>query len=348
MRKRSNPDELAVVADKRPRTEYESTERAIGKELTVGARRHFMKGPIMLLTGHDGEILSSKFHPSGTAIASAGVDRSIYLWATRGDCENYAILKAAHSNTIIELQYSRDGERLFSCSADKTVTVWDSTTGCRLKKLRGHTSFVNSISAGPSDKNLLASIGDDCHINIWDLRSKKAAYTFKDNYQLTAVTFNKQTDLVLVGGIENTINVWDIRKGCVHYSLTGHMDTITGLSVSPDGRHVLSNSMDNTLKCWNIQPFVHNRLEKTFLGHQHNFEKNLLRCSWSPSGNMVAAGSSDRNVYIWSYHSCDILYKLPGHRGCVNEIAFSPKEPVVMSCSSDKQIYLGEINYDLI
>ncbi len=38
-------------------------------------------------------------------------------------------------------------------------------------------------------------------------------------------------------------------------------------------------------------------------GHTHNFEKNLLKCNWSPDGTMVTAASSDRNVYIWEVSS---------------------------------------------
>jgi len=342
--------DVALVADKRPRNELKevTTSTGQGKEMIAMQKKHSLKGPIMLLTGHDGEILTSKFHPSGTAFASAGNDRSIYLWSTRGDCENYAILKSAHSNSILDLQYSSDGERLFSCSADKTVIVWDNHTGCRVKKLRNHQSYVNAISAAPGDPNLLVSVSDDRHVNVWDLRKRRCAVSFADKYQLTAVAINKSNDQIMVGGIENSINVWDLKRGGLHYSMHGHLDTITGLAVSPDGHHLLSNSMDNTLKSWDIRPFApNNRMERTFLGHQHNFEKNLLRCSWSPNGNMVTAGSSDRMVYIWSFNSCDILYKLPGHRGSVNEVVFSPREPLVLSCSSDKQMYLGEINYDL-
>ena len=36
-----------------------------------------MQAPIMLLTGHGGEIFCCKFHPDGSALASAGFDRKI-------------------------------------------------------------------------------------------------------------------------------------------------------------------------------------------------------------------------------------------------------------------------------
>lgn len=342
-KRRADELDVAVLADKRSKTNDASSQK--GQEVALQSKRHSLKGPIMLLTGHDGEIFTTKFHPTGAAISSAGEDRSIYLWSTRGECENYAILKAAHSNAILQLEYSSNGSRLFSCSADKTVIMWDSATGFRLKKLRNHQSHVNAISAAPGDPNLLVSVGDDRYVNVWDLRKRRCVHSFQEKYPLTAVAFNKQNDQVFVGGIENTINVWDLKRGGAFYSMFGHTDTITGLSVSPDGHHILSNSMDNTLKSWDIRPFAPGiRLEKTFTGHQHNFEKNLLRCSWSPNGNMVTAGSSDRMVYVWNYNSTELMYKLPGHRGSVNEVVFSPKEPLVLSCSSDKQMYLGEIN----
>lgn len=54
----------------------------------------------------------------------------------------------------------------------------------------------------------------------------------------------------------------------------------------------------------------------------------LLRCSWSPDGRRVSAGSSDRHAYIWDTTTRHILYKLPGHNGSVNTVEFHPKEPI--------------------
>ena len=84
-------------------------------------------------------------------------------------------------------------------------------------------------------------------------------------------------------------------------------------------------------------------LYTVFLGAQHNYEKNLIKCSWSPSGTQVAAGSADSFVYVWDANTKRIAYKLPGHAGSVNEVDFHPTQPIIASCGNDKQIFLGEI-----
>ena len=48
-------------------------------------------------------------------------------------------------------------------------------------------------------------------------------------------------------------------------------------------------------------------------------------------------------MYVWDTTSRRILYKLPGHSGSVNEVDFHPTEPILLSGSNDKKIFLGEI-----
>jgi hypothetical protein len=60
----------------------------------------------------------------------------------------------------------------------------------------------------------------------------------------------------------------------------------------------------------NLCDCFQNRCVKILTGHQHNFEKNLLRCNWSPDGSKVTSGSADRMVYIWDTTSRRILYKV--------------------------------------
>lgn len=111
------------------------------------------------------------------------------------------------------------------------------------------------------------------------------------------------------------------------YTLRGHTDTVTSLSVSPDGQALLSNSMDSTVRTWDIRAFAPaNRLINIFEGAPSGIEKNLIRASWSPKGDKVGAGSGDGSVAVWEAESRKLLYKLPGHRGTVNDMRFSPIE----------------------
>lgn len=41
--------------------------------------------------------------------------------------------------------------------------------------------------------------------------------------------------------------------------LEGHDDTVTGLAMSPDNNRLLSNSMDSTLRIWNVRPYHHSQ-----------------------------------------------------------------------------------------
>ena len=49
--------------------------------------------PIMLLTGHGGEVFTLKYSPDGDVLASGSHDKHIFLWRTYGECENFMSLK---------------------------------------------------------------------------------------------------------------------------------------------------------------------------------------------------------------------------------------------------------------
>lgn len=59
------------------------------------SRTSGLVAPIMLLTGHSGEVFGVKFSPDGTVLASCSHDKHLFLWNVYGECENYMVLKGA-------------------------------------------------------------------------------------------------------------------------------------------------------------------------------------------------------------------------------------------------------------
>lgn len=209
-----------------------------------------------------------------------------------------------------------------------------------------------------STKFLVASGGDDGTSRVWDLRTLKCVLKAQHHYQILSVALDGVGCRVFAGSLDNTIREYDLRGGMRESSLLeGHQDSITGLDIHPDGSHLLSNGMDHTVRLWDVQPFLagQKRQKAVLRGAMHNFEKHLLRVRWSADGCYAVAGSSDRNVCIWDMETIpskeqggettrNLLYRLPGHTGSVNDACLHPLEPIVASVSSDKTCLMGELS----
>jgi Prp8 binding protein len=333
--------------------------------------------PEISLSGHESAVYSIAFNPTGQYLCSGSMDRQIFLWEVYGGDEsnredaagrNYNVL-SGHKNAVLQVNWNNvsSPNTIVSCSADKTVAIWDAHKGARTRKLTEHTAVVNSCHSS-SGSNMLASGSDDCTVILWDARTKHSVGTFYHDYQVLSVCVSDDGLHVYSGGIDNIIRRFDTRmlSGDVEGSgyngdedgldlvLKGHKDTVTGLALSPDGDHLLSNGMDATVRCWDVRPYAagtgmagESRCESVAVGAQHGAEKNLLRCAWSPDGRYVTAGSADRRVHVWDARDTSNfreMYYLPGHQASVNQAVFHPHvgERVLASCGSDKAIFVGE------
>lgn len=131
-----------------------------------------------------------------------------------------------HTGAVMEMHFTPDGSNLFTASTDHTLGLWDVVTSTRIKKYKGHTTFVNTVHGnilkmflyewfivslfflgarrGPQ---LMVSGSDDNTVRLWDTRKKQSTSVMSSNYQVTAVSFNDTAEQVFSGGIDNDIKV---------------------------------------------------------------------------------------------------------------------------------------------
>eukprot|EP00126_Sphaerothecum_destruens_P002303 Sdes_comp15743_c0_seq1m4783 len=193
---------------KKPKNEV-AVAQNVGKSIVASTplRTSNLPAPIMLLSGHLGEVLTTRFSPCGKYIASGGTDKQIYLWSVFDKCENFSML-TGHRGAVLELCWSEDGSKIVSASSDKTVTIFDVETGRKIRQCRGHEGIVNSCSTNKGTPHqLIVSASDDGSVRVWDARKAKQISSFQQGYPLTACCFDETSDSVFAGGVGNVIQV---------------------------------------------------------------------------------------------------------------------------------------------
>ncbi|KIK62574.1 hypothetical protein GYMLUDRAFT_260282 [Collybiopsis luxurians FD-317 M1] len=351
-------------------------------------RTSTLSAPIISLAGahasNGSDINSCRFSPSGMNIAACSTDRSLSLWETYGANTNYGLISNVAKAPLLDLQWSLTQPWVYVAAADATLAVVDTTTGERLRRVRAHGSgyaggggtsgIINALDrtiAGGGGTELIVTGSDDGTVKIWEATGEDGLEKYPVNTidigcPVTGVCWAKDGTNVFVASLDNEIHVYDIRnitpaqsqntypRTQPLYSLSGHTDTPTSLSLSPSGEYLLSPSLSSNVLIHDIKPFSANpsRVHRTLRGAPAGWENTLLRGAWSKhdgltngrGGSMAAVGGADRMVCVWEVETGKTLYKLPGHKGTVTCVDFHPKEPILLTGSKDGTMLLGELD----
>ena len=149
---------------------------------------------------------------------------------------------------------SQDGQTIVSCSGDRSIKVWNLLSKKITHIFQGYPPIYLSHKA-----NILVSRVSrraDDNINVWDLIRGEITHTLQGS---TPVAFSTDTKVLVSGGVDNTIIVWNLQTGEKLCVLEGHSTQIVDIAISPDGRTIVSSSdnsdeysNDGTIKVWGI------------------------------------------------------------------------------------------------
>ena len=166
-------------------------------------------GTLLHTLEHEMEVETVSWSPDGTQIASAGDDNLISIW-TVSDGALFRTIDT-HAEWIIGLSWSPEGTKIVGGGGFR-VSVWDSISGSLLQTYWHNTSVSNAVWS--PDGELLATVGNDNTIRIWDgtASSVRPLHTLRIENLTTfsKVAWSPDGVFLATGLFDGTIRIWGI------------------------------------------------------------------------------------------------------------------------------------------
>ena len=210
-----------------------------------------------------------------------------------------------------------DGGLLLTVSSDKTGKLWSlDEAGPRFAgALIAHRNWVRACDLA-RDGGVAVTGGDDGRVVWWDAAARTALRTLqagaptgrvRGSGGVQTLALHPNGPAVAVGLQSGGISVWDARAGKRALAFeplgtdisgeaaatAGHARGVTSVIWHPDGAHLLSASLDGTVKVYDLMAGAACRTL-----HAHGGAP-VLAAALAPGGGELATGGADGRLLTW-------------------------------------------------
>ncbi|SJM87376.1 probable F-box protein MET30 [Zygosaccharomyces bailii] len=277
--------------------------------------------------GHMDGVLDLQFN--SRLLFTGSYDSTIAIWDL---CAGRLVRRlSGHTDGVKSMYF--DGQKLITGSLDKTIRVWNYMTGECIATYPGHTDSVLSVD---SHKKVIVSGGADKTVKVWHVESR-TCYSLRGHTEwVNCVKLHPKSFSCFSCSDDTTIRMWDIRTNSCLKVFRGHVGQVQKVipltiidadsliiddkaeddsqPAEPEGEdtlkedlpyptHLLSCSLDNTIKLWDVRK---GRCVRTQFGHVEGV--------WDIAADnfRIVSGSHDGKVKVWDLQSGKCIHTFQG------------------------------------
>jgi WD40 repeat protein/serine/threonine protein kinase len=150
------------------------------------------------------------------------------------------------------------------------------------------------------------------------------------------VVYSPQGNLLVSGGAEGEIKVWDAGKGRLLTRLQAHQDAILGIGFSADGQTLTSVGKDAQVHVWDVTTW---QKQRTLPIRPANPSQAAL----TSDGGMLAVASQSGNVRLWVLPGLVEQPTLSLHSGAITALTFSPRGKLLASVGPEQEVVVWDL-----
>jgi WD40 repeat protein len=278
----------------------------------------------------------------------------------------------AHVGGVNTVAISRDGKLLASIANDNKVKLWELPSG---KPVPGEAGafFGLSVAFSADGKTLAWGNRDGVYIREIPFQAgPNHKHVIQGWGWYWGLAFSPDGKVLAVGDDWGTVNFYDTATWRLDKDVVqrGHRDAITGVSVSRDGKTVLTTGHDRTLRRWDLDRPRENQILDSTLpfapgvmyspdgktiaewnifstptiydasGKQrYKIPAEAHACAWSPDSKILAIACRDGLTHFWDVPENKQVHQVAG--GSVP--AFSPDGKLLAVANQTKTVKVWNV-----
>uniref|UniRef100_A0A2K6F363 Pre-mRNA-processing factor 17 n=1 Tax=Propithecus coquereli TaxID=379532 RepID=A0A2K6F363_PROCO len=228
------------------------------------------KKQIHVWSGHTKGVSAVRLFPlSGHLLLSCSMDCKIKLWEVYGDrrCLRTFI---GHSKAVRDICFNTAGTQFLSAAYDRYLKLWDTETGqCISRFTNRKVPYCVKFNPDEDKQNLFVAGMSDKKIVQWDIRSGEIVQEYDRHLgAVNTIVFVDENRRFVSTSDDKSLRVWewDIPVD-FKYIAEPSMHSMPAVTLSPNGKWLACQSMDNQILIFGAQNRFRLNKKKIFKGH---------------------------------------------------------------------------------
>ena len=271
-----------------------------------------------------------RFSPDGLRVA-ATQNSKVRLWDLRSTRPPTTI--QADAMAASSLDFAPAGDQLITANVDGWLHWYDTATHTPVGGL-AVGGLPPKVVFSPDGSHVLASVGGA--VTMFPRPSMAPPIQFPAiDGEITCAAISPDNRFVIAGSSLRVAFVWEVESQRLVGTLGHHSHALTSVGFSPDGREVLTASLDGTVRIWGLND----------LGELLALDQGtpVVAASWSTDGRFIVSANSSTpgRAFLWNAHDGSFrraFSDLSVDATRITDVALSPDQTVVATSHSDGQV----------
>ncbi|KAF9599614.1 hypothetical protein IFM89_001204 [Coptis chinensis] len=204
------------------------------------------------LFGHECGVTCGDFTPDGSTICTGSDDASLRIWNPE-DGNNIHVVQghSYHTKGLTCLMITPDSALAITGSSDCSVRIVNIRTGEVVNSLISHEDLIQCVGLSP--RLPLVATGGGKELIIWEITHSLFRVVFEAH--VSCLVWLGASQYIATGCADGKILIIDSLSGCLVKTFNDHSKTILSLSISSNGKFLVSGSEDKQVLVFDIAEF---------------------------------------------------------------------------------------------